>query len=141
MKFRNRKKFFDTVNRWVRDGSNIVEVISAPWGDEINLIGKDGVKETLTFYFTTDDFRRDPKERGDEPKPGDQVIIENTLLYNGRVGTLEAIPRNAVTFNLASWDYLVKLEPHEDDKIEKRIIGVDRDQVRYLDPEEELEKV
>ena len=68
MKFLNREKFLETVNQWVRDGSNIESVWSNIFGEGVNLIGKDGCKENLVFYADKIDFDNDLENfTGDEP--------------------------------------------------------------------------
>jgi hypothetical protein len=129
MKFLNQDRFYAEVNQWVRDGSNITGVISAPWGDRVELIGKDGAKEGLSYYFERGvEFNHDDTPWGDAPKSGDRIVVQNTLLYNGRVGILLEIPDEDQLGNLASWDYHVKLDD--------RVIGVDADQVRLPNKEE-----
>ena len=65
-----------------------------------------------------------------EPKPGDRVVVQNTMLYNGREGVLHEIEEPDQ--NLASWDFLVVLDEFEDEpkEVQRRTIGVDKDQVR-----------
>jgi hypothetical protein len=123
MKYLNRDRFYAEVNQWVRDGSNITGVISAPWGDRVELVGKDGAKEGLSYYFYRgSEFNHDDTPWGDAPKSGDKVLIQNTLLYNDRIGILMEISDEDQLNNLASWDYRVKFDD--------RVIGVSADQIR-----------
>lgn len=62
------------------------------------------------------------------PFPGDKVVVQDSLLYTGRFGTLQEIAQEDQKHNLAGWDFLVELD-------DGRIIGVDADQVRKQDEE------
>jgi hypothetical protein len=68
-------------------------------------------------------FERQEEEARPKPAIGDRVIVQKTLLYNDKKGTLQAVPGPPEDWNLASWDFHVLLD-------DGRIIGVDRDQVR-----------
>lgn len=58
MKFMDGAKFWATVNKWVRDGSNITAVTDSPYGTFIQLQGKDGGREVLARFFEQEDFDR-----------------------------------------------------------------------------------
>ena len=68
MKFLNHEAFLATVTQWVRDGSSYEAAVSANWGEQIILRGKDGATEVLTCYFEQEDFDNDDSISGD-PKP------------------------------------------------------------------------
>lgn len=59
MKFIKQEAFWHTVNKWIRDGSFMFAVTSIEEGTFVDLMGKDGVKEELIFYYTQEAYDAD----------------------------------------------------------------------------------
>ena len=57
-KFMDLAKFWATVNQWIREGSNIYDVLSFNYGDVIIafLVSKNGAKEELHYYMNEADY-------------------------------------------------------------------------------------
>jgi len=53
-KYVDEKLFYDTLNQWVRDGSNITNVTTNFLGVYIELLGADGCKEEMFLSFEDD---------------------------------------------------------------------------------------
>lgn len=66
MKFLSEIEFYETVNKWVRDGSNITSADSYSSGVVFNLLGTDGCTESLVLYFNEEDYRRSEMVAGDQ---------------------------------------------------------------------------
>lgn len=55
-KFKKEEKFYEVINQWIRDGSNLVEVsrgIESTW---IKLMGKDGCSEEFWLFHDDDAY-------------------------------------------------------------------------------------
>lgn len=58
MKFDDEEEFLKTLNQWVRDGSDILEVTASSMGTVVTLMGKDGCRECLALFHSKEDFNR-----------------------------------------------------------------------------------
>lgn len=65
-------------------------------------------------------------------KVGERVIIQNSMLYTGRIGTLEEVPSTLGVDVGGQWDFHVRLDSVEDDRIKDRVIGVYDFQARLI---------
>jgi hypothetical protein len=80
MKFMNRQKFLATLNQWVRDGSEIVEIVTDYLGEEVTLRGKDGATEYLTLYYLAEDYRKNTTEvEGDDNQAAEYAVIDRYI--------------------------------------------------------------
>lgn len=70
MKFATLASFLKVLNQWVNDGSKIVDFSTNPVGQEVILLGKDGAKEFLVFYYSDEDYEASDLEPGDENPEG-----------------------------------------------------------------------
>lgn len=59
-------------------------------------------------------------------KVGDRVIIQDAMLYTDRVGILEVAGSGSI------WDFHVRLEPVDNDRIKDRVIGIHDFQARLI---------
>lgn len=70
MKFLNHDVFIETINQWVRDGSNIQEMVTVPFGEFVTLKGRDGLTERLSYYSEeSEGYLSDDSPNGDDSLP------------------------------------------------------------------------
>ena len=62
MKFDDEMEFLKTLNQWVRDGSDILEIVGSSYGTIVTLMGKDGCRECLALFHSKEDFNRSMME-------------------------------------------------------------------------------
>lgn len=70
MKFATLASFLKVLNQWVNDGSKIVDFSTNPVGQEVILLGKDGAKEFLVFFYSDEDYEASDLEPGDDNPEG-----------------------------------------------------------------------
>ena len=66
VKFLNESDFWETVNQWVRDGSNIYQAVDTMDGTTVALKGKDGCTEELILFHDKNDYDRCDMIEGDK---------------------------------------------------------------------------
>jgi len=59
MKFLTEAAFWHTINKWIRDGSNLYAVSDGAYGTFVDLMGTDGCKEELVLYNSQEDYDAD----------------------------------------------------------------------------------
>lgn len=81
MKFLNRQMFLDTINKWIRDGSNLISIDSDPLAETAVLKGRDGVKEVHIFFYDEDDYDESELEgtESEEPRSAAQTLVDATV--------------------------------------------------------------
>lgn len=73
MKFSTLAAFLKTLNQWVNDGSKIVDISTSPVGESVILLGKDGAREYLVFFYSDDDFEDSDLFDGEASVKSDDV--------------------------------------------------------------------
>lgn len=59
MKFYDSDAFYRTVNKWVRDGSTIISILTVRHSIYVGLRGKDGGTEVLVLHLSTEAYHAD----------------------------------------------------------------------------------
>jgi hypothetical protein len=73
MKFATLAAFLKTLNQWVNDGSKIIDISTSPVGESAILLGKDGAKEYLVFFYSDEDFEDSDLFDGEESVKSDDA--------------------------------------------------------------------
>lgn len=62
MKFDSEEEFLKTLNEWVRQGRDILEILSSTHGTVVTLMDTDGSRNCLALFRSKEDFNRSMME-------------------------------------------------------------------------------